>query len=395
MSGSSVVSTREHEAKAPQPEGSGRATISRIDRDGILGADNLEANQRRRFRSRRIGKEPELRIENTDQAGVTRRRGVLPRAVGWLFRRPVIERAVVWLISRLPTESLTRERYFRLFESRGFHITPVRFDQPVPDTAELDDGIWTRTSELIGVDLRVDDQIDFLARAAAEFKDEYDAFPDAEQSDPGRFFFDQKSFRSCDPEILYCMMRRHRPKRMIEIGSGMSTLVAMAASRRNREFDGTGCRITAIEPYPREFLLGDLPELAELVQERVEKVDPSRFDELDAGDILFIDSSHVVRTGGDVVHEFLEVVPRLKPGVLVHVHDIFLPAEYPRSWVMDRHWFMSEQYLLQALLAFNRRVEVLWAGSYMHLNHADLLEKAFRAYDREREWPGSFWMRMT
>jgi hypothetical protein len=108
-----------------------------------------------------------------------------------------------------------------------------------------------------------------------------------------------------------------------------------------------------------------------------------------------LDSSHVVRIGGDVQHEFLEILPKLNPGVVVHIHDIFLPAEYPRKLIAKQHRFFSEQYLLQAFLAFNREFEVLWASSFMHLTHPDLLEQAFNSYKGRRElrWPGSFWMR--
>ena len=110
-------------------------------------------------------------------------------------------------------------------------------------------------------------------------------------------------------------------------------------------------------------------------------------------DILFIDSSHVLRIGGDVQYEYLEILPRLARGVIVHSHDIFLPAEYPRHWVLEEHKFWTEQYLLQAFLAFNDSFEVLWAGSYMHLKHPEKLEEAFSSYKRERTLPGSFWMR--
>ena len=114
---------------------------------------------------------------------------------------------------------------------------------------------------------------------------------------------------------------------------------------------------------------------------------------LEAGDVLFIDSSHMLRIGSDVQFEYLEILPRLKPGVIVHIHDIFLPAEYPRNWVHDKHIFWNEQYLLQAFLAFNASFEVLWGGSWMHLNHPAELESAFQSYKRENQWPGSFWIR--
>src|SRR5262249_46442361 len=110
-------------------------------------------------------------------------------------------------------------------------------------------------------------------------------------------------------------------------------------------------------------------------------------------DILFIDSSHVFRVDSDVRFLFLEVLPRLNPGVLIHIHDIFLPYDYPRDWIVKEHRFWNEQYLLHAFLLFNRAFEVLWAGSYMHTRHSDKLKRAFASYDPASVWPGSFWMR--
>ena len=118
-----------------------------------------------------------------------------------------------------------------------------------------------------------------------------------------------------------------------------------------------------------------------------------RFCALEANDIVFIDSSHVVKIGSDVVYEFLELLPRLKAGVMVHFHDIFLPAEYPKSWVLEDRRFWNEQYLLQAFLAFNSAFEVMMAGSFLHLSHSEKLKAAFASYDPANVWPGSFWMR--
>lgn len=117
------------------------------------------------------------------------------------------------------------------------------------------------------------------------------------------------------------------------------------------------------------------------------------FQKLKENDILFIDSSHVLKTGSDVQYEYLEILPRLNKGVLVHFHDIFLPAEYPQKWILEDHKFWNEQYLLQAFLAFNDSFEILWAGSYMHLNHPDKLEQFFKSYNKNKRWPGSFWVR--
>jgi hypothetical protein len=113
---------------------------------------------------------------------------------------------------------------------------------------------------------------------------------------------------------------------------------------------------------------------------------------LEATDILFIDSSHVVATGGDVCVEFLEIIPRLRPGVVVHVHDIFLPGEYPRAFLLDQHYFWTEQYLLHAFLSFNTTYSVLWAAAYMSLKHPAELKKAFASYEPGRVRPGSFWI---
>ena len=119
----------------------------------------------------------------------------------------------------------------------------------------------------------------------------------------------------------------------------------------------------------------------------------SLFKELKEGDILFIDSSHILKIGGDVQYEFLEILPRLNKGVIVQIHDIFIPVEYPKAWVLGNKLFYDEQYLLQAFLVFNSAFEVLWVGSYMHIRHPDKLEKTFNSYDRRTAWPCSFWMR--
>ena len=135
--------------------------------------------------------------------------------------------------------------------------------------------------------------------------------------------------------------------------------------------------LVAFEPYPSEVRRAGFPGLTRLEPVKAQDIPRSEFARLEAGDILFIDSSHVLKVGSDVQVEILEILPRLKPGVVVHFHYIFLPAEYPKAWIQEHHRFWTEQYALQAFLTFNDRFEVLWGGSFMHLKHPDRLREAF------------------
>jgi hypothetical protein len=167
--------------------------------------------------------------------------------------------------------------------------------------------------------------------------------------------------------------------------------VSAAAASRNAA-EGRPCVITAIEPFPGERLRRGVDGV-ELRRTELQDVPLELFTSLQAGDILFIDSTHVLRIGSDVQYEFLEILPRLAKGVVVHVHDVFLPAEYPREWVLKERRFWTEQYLLQAFLAFNDTFRVLFAGHFMHLRHSREFAAAVPNYDPARHGPGSFWMR--
>jgi Methyltransferase domain len=273
---------------------------------------------------------------------------------------------------------------FRLWEAGGLHVTPVHYYSPIPDTRELPSALWGRRSTLPGLDLNDAGQTELL-RAFVAFRREYDALPLRPQADPGEFFFGNPMFSGTDALVLYCMVRYFRPSGIIEIGSGFSSRVIRRATRANG-----GARVTCIDPFPADGLGNWFPE-ATIISEPVQKVELPLFHTLRAGDILFIDSSHVARIGGDVTFLFLEVLPRLNPGVLVHVHDIFLPFEMRQEWVQNEMRFWTEQYLLQAFLTFNREFEILMANSYLAATHAELLRATF---SKSPWWGGgSFWMR--
>jgi hypothetical protein len=275
---------------------------------------------------------------------------------------------------------------FPVWERHGFHVTPVHFYQPIPDTQSLPQKLWDHPSELVGIDMNDSVQLDLLRNRFPKFRGEYEQFPTKPTGQPSRFHLNNDFFDGTDALVAYCMVRHFQPRLIIEVGSGFSSLIAAEAAAKNKS-----SALICIEPFPREFLRQRFPGLHSLIEKKVEDLDLDFFSQLGPGDILFIDSSHTIKIGGDVNYLFLEVLPRLKPGVIVHVHDIFLPFDYRRDWVMDEFRFWTEQYLLQAFLTFNSEFEVLMANSYLGHYHKEDLKTTF---PNSPWWGGgSFWMR--
>ncbi len=302
------------------------------------------------------------------------------------------------LARTLPARILSSPRHFAIWESVGYHILPAYYESPVPSSSDLTPSLWEQPSKMVGIDLRDGEQLHLLETLRARFKAEYDAFPRSGPAD-GRFHLNNRWFEKVDAEMLYSLVRHVRPSRMIEIGSGITTILSAAAIRQNQEDDsGYSCSFTCVEPYPVRLNPGALPANFHLITQRAQDTGLDLFQELQADDILFIDSSHVCRTGSDVNYELLEIMPRLNPGVWVHFHDIFLPWEYPQSWVLGSRRFLSEQYLLQAFLAFNPKFEVMWASYHMLQAHPEALDAAFASFRVDITGPGtflpgSFWIR--
>jgi hypothetical protein len=285
---------------------------------------------------------------------------------------------------------------FRNWEQHGFHVTPVHFYQPIPDTQNLPKTLWDRPSELVGIEMNESTQLDLLRKHFPRFRNEYEQFPIEPTGKSPHFHLNNGLFDGTDALVAYCMVRHFQPSLIIEIGSGFSSLLFGEAAAKNNTSD-----LVCIEPFPQEFLRQGFPGLHRLIEKKVEDIDLEFFSELQSGDVLFIDSSHTVKIGGDVNYLFLEVLPRLKPGVIVHIHDIFLPFEYRRDWVLDEFRFWTEQYLLQAFLTFNSEFEVLMANSYLAHRYQDDLKAAFPSLEKlkatlpnsDRWGGGSFWMR--
>ena len=246
----------------------------------------------------------------------------------------------------------------------GYHIRPIHYYEPLPDFRSITAEQINRRRTYPGIDFKWDEQITLvneLARYSAELREL-------------QFDFDNAFFNGFDAAVYYSLIRHLQPRRVVEIGGGYSTQIADKALRVN----GQG-RLTCIEPYP-EVRLIDADLNVELIQKRVEEIEHGFFSRLEANDILFIDSSHTVKFGSDVCYEFLEVLPILKPGVWIHVHDIFFPHDYPEEWLMKRRQAWNEQYLLEAFLSFNSRFSVQLANYWICLDHLD---------EAARLWPGA------
>lgn len=292
-----------------------------------------------------------------------------------------------------------RQNVYRLAQDYGLQLLPAHYYSPAPQTKSLPADTWTRCSEMPGVRPNAQKQLALLATLARRFRKEYEAIParKPEGSPPYTYFSSNGYFDDIEGHILYSVVRHFRPRRVIEIGSGNTTYLFAQAIARNRKSDRRyRCDLTAIEPYPNEVLRAGFPGLTRLIAQPLREVPLSEFQKLGRNDILFIDSSHVLKIGSDVQREILEIIPRLAKGVIVHFHDIFLPMEYPRNWVEEMNRYFTEQYLLQAFLEFNDSFEILLAPGYLHAHHPRAMESAFQSYHRGQEWaPSSFWIRRT
>ena len=205
------------------------------------------------------------------------------------------------------------------------------------------------------------------------------------------YYLENGSFAAGDAEYWYNIIRLKKPRRIIEIGSGFSTRMARRAIDANADEDSHyNCQHVLIEPYENEWL-EELSSDIRVIRKKVEDCDSRIFDRLEADDILFIDSSHVIRPRGDVVFEYLEVLPRLRPGVIVHIHDIFSPKDYPAEWLVDEVRLWNEQYLVEAFLTSNEDWKVLGALNYLRHHHFYELRKRCLFLTEDRE-PGSLYI---
>jgi predicted O-methyltransferase YrrM len=251
-------------------------------------------------------------------------------------------------------------------------VPPGHFYSPIPSLTEIkskEDEIFSKhlTKKVSGIDLNEQAQLELFE----EFSEYYLSLPfTPNQQENLRYFYENISYSYSDAICLYCMINHAKPKKIIEVGSGYSSCLILDT---NDLLFNSSITCTFIEPYP-QLLLSLIKETdknkIEIVPKKLQNVDIGKFSELNAGDILFIDSTHVSKVDSDVNHIFFEILPLLNKGVYIHFHDIFYPFEYPREWIFEgRAW--NEAYMLRAFLQYNRNYEIVFFNTFLELFHQD------------------------
>ncbi len=301
-----------------------------------------------------------------------------------IFPHVFISALILLFVRRIGINKLSRSKQALL----KVGIMPIRnhYYEPLFDKRNLYKPL-SEKRQLPGIDWNTSAQIKILDKF--QFNNEFENIPDNYINDLS-FNFNNGAFGPGDAEYWYNLIRLIKPNKIIEIGSGHSTKIAQMAIKKNIvQSNKYSCTHICIEPYEMPWL----EELnIEIIREKVEHVDKSIFNRLENNDILFIDSSHIIRPQGDVLFVYLELLPTLNPGVIVHIHDTFSPRDYPEKWVIDEVRFWNEQYLLEAFLTSNSNWEIIGALNFLHHKKYSKLKNKCPRLTPENE-PGSFYIR--
>ena len=299
------------------------------------------------------------------------------------------------LVGALPASLL--RTFFKTFETRqelaeaaGFNVLPQRFDSAVMLIEEIDFAALAKPRALPGIELRVNAALELLTQLKP-FAAELDAIP-YEPSTSAPFWFTPEflaSFPDYDTAVHYSMLRYLKPKRYVEVGCGYSSIVSDFALQRNQR-EGVSCDAVYADPEPR-LPMNKVLAGARFILKRVQDVPLETFKALQPGDVLFIDTSHVLKIQSDVEHEIVRILPSLAPGVWIHFHDVFTPYDYPEEWIRQplRLW-ANEQYALECLLTGGTRYQVEIPLHYLVRDFKGPIQEFF---PRGRTRGQSIWLR--
>jgi hypothetical protein len=335
----------------------------------------------------------EVSVEQPGASKLAREQTINSKA-GTFRRRKNLRAMGVRGAARAAWAKLIFEGAFPVFERLGLHVLPIHFYSPVPDTRQLRRNFerWHRELSFTGIDIDVEQQRRLVKELAA-FASEFDSLPPEEEVVSRGY---GEGYGEVASRVLHAMLRMLKPRVLIEVGSGVSTFFSANALSINRQQDGVEGQMVCIEPYPHRAL-ETLPTIAgvpiEVIAKPVQDVELSLFQRLDEGDVLFIDSSHVSKLDSDVDRIYLEIIPSLRPGVFIHVHDIPFPylTPNPRHWVFKKHRFWNEASLLYAFLTYNPVFKIALSLSYLHYKNSDAL-RALPGYDPALHEPSSIWL---
>jgi hypothetical protein len=266
-----------------------------------------------------------------------------------------------------------------------FHVEPYRYESAIPTSLDVNRERLKEKRRLPGICFDVPRYLSLL-KELKPYADEISSLPMGPTGDP-EFWFKNGGYEDLDAVTLYSLVRLIKPKRIIEVGCGFSSRIVTIASRKNGE-EGSSAECTFIEPYPPPWIRNfKLP--GELMEKKVEDAPLSLFQSLEANDILFIDTTHVLKCQNDCCYELLEIIPSLADGVLIHVHDIFTPYDYPGEWLLDHLRPFNEQYGLECLLTHNSRLEVVLPVYYLYREHSLALRSLLETATTR---PAAFWI---
>jgi predicted O-methyltransferase YrrM len=289
------------------------------------------------------------------------------------------------LVNKLPyVKSLYKQTLNSAFPNGHFYSPIIAIDEIKKRESE----IWKNVSVdgINGINLRTEEQ----KIQVQKFEKYYDEMPFKPQKQPNlRYYFDNEFYSYTDAILLYSILREFKPKKIIEVGSGFSSAVMLDT---NEMFFNHQINVTFIDPYAdRLFSLMTEKdkETINVIQSDVQLLSLDVFSTLEAGDILFIDSTHVSKTGSDVNYILFEILPSLKEGVIIHFHDIFYPFEYPKEWVF-RGFNWNEDYILKAFLMYNTTFEIVLFSEYLHLHHKESFKNLPLCY---KNHGGNLWIK--
>lgn len=308
-----------------------------------------------------------------------------------VFPSPQVEDPIANAITVLDSIPVTE------LQARGYHFQPRNYYSALNDLEFLASNrdLWQGRPLPAGIDWDLDGQLALLQKIAVHIKELEDVPFDLPVDTSGpTYHWNNDFWRGTDAFVHYALLRDLQPARVVEIGCGWSSLLmARALARNEGEGNGKPTSVHQVEPYPRRELMAELPNHWTLEETILQRASFLPVEELGFGDLLFYDGSHVARAASDVNWFFFELLPRISPGVVVHLHDIFWPADYPEAWIFDRGQTWNEQYLLQTFLMFNNEFEVLLANAALVAERTEEMRTLFGGLSESLSGGGSVWIR--